>query len=87
MGPNIGKLFSWKKIIFFYKKIVIYLSVKDSQATGETLSPQKRTCSTSKHETSAFFFYFLGYFCPPGSGSGSIRPKSMWIGSGKLPVF
>jgi hypothetical protein len=46
-------------------------SIKDSQATGEAFSPQKRTSSTSKDENSVLFLIFWGRFCPPGSGSGS----------------
>jgi hypothetical protein len=45
--------------------------MKDTQATGEAFSPQKRTSSTSKHENSVLFSIFAGQFCPPGSGSGS----------------
>jgi hypothetical protein len=48
------------------------------QATEEAFIQQKRTFSTSKHKTSSLFL-FLGHFCPPGSGSGSIRQKSMQI--------
>ncbi len=44
-------------------------SIKDSQATGEAFSPQKRTSSTSKDENSVLFSIFWGQFCPPGSGS------------------
>jgi hypothetical protein len=40
-------------------------------------SPQERTSSTSKHETSSLFPFFVGHFCPPVSGSS--RPKSMRI--------
>jgi hypothetical protein len=39
-------------------------SVKDSQATGEAFSPQKRTSSTSKDENSLLFLNFLGSFLP-----------------------
>jgi hypothetical protein len=35
---------------------------------GESFSPQKKTSST---------FIFVGNACPPGSGSGSSRPKSV----------
>ena len=35
----------------------------DAQATGEAFSPQKRRCSTSKHENSLrFFSIFVGHF-------------------------
>jgi hypothetical protein len=46
-------------------------SIKDSQATGEAFSPQKRTSSTSKDENSVLFKFLGGHFCLPGSGSGS----------------
>jgi hypothetical protein len=46
--------------------------MKDAQATGEAFSTQQRTSSTSKHETYSFF---VGHFCPPGSGSGPRRSK------------
>jgi hypothetical protein len=36
--------------------------LKDAQATGEALSPQKRTSGTSKH--SLLFFYIYGSFLP-----------------------
>jgi len=37
--------------------------MKDVQATGEAFSPQKRTCSNSKHEISPLFSIFVGHFC------------------------
>jgi hypothetical protein len=39
--------------------------------TGEAKSPQlqKRTSRTSKKYISSFFSFFVGRFCPPGSGS------------------
>jgi hypothetical protein len=36
--------------------------MKDVQATGEVFSPQKRTCSYSKHETSSLFLYLYIIF-------------------------
>ncbi len=74
--------YNWKKFIagnlfsiFLIKNcnLLIYpwASIKDAQATGEAVSPQKRTSSTLKHENSGFFSIFVGHFCPPGSGSGS----------------
>ncbi len=54
--------FTAKKIlIFFGPKTTIYLS----------LSPQKRTSSTSTHEIFEFFYTFVslvGHFCPSGPG-------------------
>jgi len=56
-------------------------SIKDSQATGEVFSPQKRTSSTSKDENSVLFQFFGVIFdlldpdpqfvCGSGSGSNS----------------
>ncbi len=49
-----GKLF----IIFLLLKIAIYLSlgdIMDAQVAAEAFIPQKRTSSTSKHETSLLF--------------------------------
>ncbi len=82
LWPKIEKIYSWKKIdIFLTKlKIAIYLllglqkakrTFKHVQATGEAFSPQKRKSSTSKYEISQLFSFFMGHFCPPGSGSGS----------------
>jgi len=48
--------------------------MKDFQAAGEAFSPPKRTCISSKHEIYSLFPYFVGQFCPPGSGSGSTNP-------------
>ncbi len=58
--------------IFPWSKIVIYLSLglhKWRPSYMKSFSPQKRILSTSKHDISYSFFYFLGNFCPPGSGS------------------
>jgi hypothetical protein len=52
--------------------------MKDIQATGKASSRQKKPSSTSKHESSEFFFNFsVGHFGP--SGSGYSRPKSIRI--------
>jgi hypothetical protein len=42
----------------------------------EASSSQNRPSNTSKHEHEheQFFSTFVGHFCPPGSGSGSIDP-------------
>jgi hypothetical protein len=68
-----------KKIGYFFDQKLQFTypqsSIKNIQATGEALSPQKRTSSASKHEI--YFSIFVGHFCPPGSdpysesGSGS----------------
>ncbi len=43
------------KLQFTYPKV----SIKDAQATGEALSPQKKTSSTSKHEITSLFYFLL----------------------------
>ncbi len=41
--------------------------MKYAKATGEALSPQEKTSSTSKNETNyQSFSIFVGHFCPPG---------------------
>ncbi len=37
--------------------------MKDTQAAGDTFSPQKRPSSTSNHEN-ALFSIIVGHFCP-----------------------
>jgi hypothetical protein len=51
-----------KILIFFLSKLQFTASMKDVQATGEALNPQKRTSSTSKLEMS--FCLFLWIFLP-----------------------
>jgi hypothetical protein len=41
----------------------------DAQATGGAFSSQKSTSSNSRDEISSLFSFFVGHFCPPGSGS------------------
>jgi hypothetical protein len=73
---------NWKKftaeikLIFFGSKIVIYLSIKDVQATGEVFIPQKKRCSPSKLEFSSLLWVILALLDPdPYSQSGTSRPK------------
>ncbi len=48
--------------------------MKDFQATGDAFSPQKRTLSTSNHESSLLFSIFVGHFCPADQNRcGSMR--------------
>ncbi len=69
---NWKKNYSWKFNLFFWSKIAIYLSLGLHEGhPSYRRSPQKRTSSTSKHEKSVLFSFFVGHFCPPGSGSGS----------------
>jgi len=42
--------------------------MQNFQAAGEAFSPPKRSSSSSKHEISSIFPFFVGHFCPPGSG-------------------
>ncbi len=66
---KLEKIYSWKfnfdfldqKLLFTYPQA----SIKDTQATGEAFSPQKRTSSTSKHKNSVHFSIYMGHFCPP----------------------
>ncbi len=61
-----------KKLYFFDQKLQFtypYASVKDVQAPGDILLPQKRTSCASKLE---FFFTFVGHFCPLGSRFRSV---------------
>jgi hypothetical protein len=46
-------------------------SLKDIPTTVESFSPQNRTSSALKNEIYYFFSFFMGHFCPAGSGSGS----------------
>jgi hypothetical protein len=73
------KTYSWKQILIFFSNIAIIYplaSLKDVQATGEAFSPQKRTSSTLKHESSLFFLFLWVIFALPDpdpltSGSGT----------------
>jgi hypothetical protein len=57
---NICKKILDRKLHFTYT----WAFIKDSQATEETFSPQKRTSSTSEHENSLLFSIFVGHFLP-----------------------
>ncbi len=77
MTKNWEKFTTEKKLIFFDQKLQytyssLGLHKGRFHATEEVIIPQKRTSSTSK-------LYFCGLFCPPGSWSGSSRPKWMQI--------
>jgi hypothetical protein len=52
------KYFSDTKLQFTYP----YASIIDVKATGEALSPQKRTSSSSKQEISVLFFFLWVIF-------------------------
>jgi hypothetical protein len=61
----------WKRIKTFWLKTAYFSSqtlVTDLKASGEASSPQKRVFITSKQKFFHFFF-FVGHFCLPGSGS------------------
>jgi hypothetical protein len=61
---KIGYLFD-QKLLFTYP----LASIKAVQATGEAVSPKKRTSSTANMKFLNFSVY-VGNFCPPGSVSG-----------------
>jgi hypothetical protein len=74
-GSSSGSRVLMTKIEKIFKKIdqklqftYSWASIKDDQATGEAFSPQKRTSSNSKLEISLLFSFFVGHFCPIGSG-------------------
>ncbi len=58
--------------MFFGSKIAILLSLglHEGLPSGRrSLLPSKEISSTSKHEILSLFSFFVGHFCPPGSGS------------------
>ncbi len=67
-----------KKLIFFWSKIEIYLSL-------QVFSPQQRTSRTWHFFPFFYFVIFVGNFCRPGSGSGSSRSNQ--CGSGSATLF
>jgi hypothetical protein len=79
MTKNLKNVQLDKNLIIFGSKIYICLSLGlhkgcPVQATGEAVSPQKRTSRTSKHGILNFFvalFAFLGSDQDPNSESGS----------------
>jgi hypothetical protein len=69
MTKNWKKFTAGKNFIFFYPKIVSYLSrgsIKNVQAT-EVLSPQKEHPALQNMKLLNFFYIFVGHFCPPVS--------------------
>ncbi len=74
--PKIVKFYSWKKSL---KRQYNYFwaSMINVQATIEASSHHKRLSNISKHKYKIFSFF--GSFLPSWTGSGSIRPKSIWI--------
>jgi hypothetical protein len=68
------KITTEKKIKFFFGQKLQFTypqaSIKNVQVTEEAFSFQKRPSDTLKKNMKFLnFFYFLGLFCPPGSGS------------------
>jgi hypothetical protein len=49
----------------------IYPSIKDVQATEEAFSSQNMKF--------LHFLFFVGHFCPPGSGSSRPKSQRIWI--------
>jgi hypothetical protein len=63
------------KELFFLPKaetFLFYASIKVFQATAEAFRTPKTTSSSLKNEISHFFSLFVGHFCLPGSGIGSL---------------
>jgi hypothetical protein len=78
MTKNWGKKFTAKKLKNFDQKIAMYYPWTPIKLQKK-LPAFKRTPRTSKLENYLLFSIFESYFCPPGSRSGSSRPKSMRI--------
>jgi hypothetical protein len=55
------------------------------QEKPSALKREHPESSTSKDEIYEDFSIFVGYFCPPGSGSGSRDPIESGYGSTRLP--
>jgi hypothetical protein len=76
------KLQMKKKLNFFGSKTTIYLSLglhKERPSYRRSLQLSEENIQHFKKH--GFFSTFMGYFCPPGSGSGSTDPiefRSNW---------
>ncbi len=57
--------------------LIIYGNSRSPCRTSKLLEARAASIPHSKHETSSLFFFFVGLFCPPGTGSS--RTKSMQI--------
>ncbi len=49
-------------------KLLQYLIIKDVQAT-EAFNPQREFLALQNMKFLHLFLFFVGHFCPPGSGS------------------
>ncbi len=84
MTKNLKNL-QLEKVIFFWSKIAIYLFLdlrKECPSYRKMIYPSKETIW---HLKTWNFFAFVGPFCPPGSGSS--RPKCMYIRSHKTDKY
>jgi hypothetical protein len=73
------KINSWKKKIFFWSEIAIYLFLglhKGRLSSSRSLHPSKENIW---HFKTWIFFIFVGNFGPPGTGSGSVFPMRIRI--------
>ena len=72
---KLKKNYSWnKEIIFFGSKNTIYLSLglhEGRPSYRRSLQHSKKNIQHFKTWKFCTFSIFVGYFCPPGSGSGS----------------
>jgi hypothetical protein len=71
---NSKKIIAEKYFLCFFTKIAIYLSLglhKGRPSYRKNLQPSKENIQHFTTLNFFTFFYFLGHFFPPGSGSGS----------------
>ncbi len=85
MTKNWKKCTSEKKFVISLMKNCNLVIPKTPKRTSKlqqkvrNLHPSKENIQHFKTWNFLTFFYFCRSFCPPGSGSGSSRPKSMRI--------
>ncbi len=82
--PKIERIYSWKFLFLFsWSKIAGFLSLlglnKGRPSYRRSLQPSKENIQHFKTWKFCTFFYFLGNFCPPRSGSGS----AIWM---RIPI-
>jgi hypothetical protein len=64
MTKHFEKITAEKKLFKNLQFTFAMAFMKDVQDTGEAFSPQKRTPSTAKLETSSLLSIFVGNLCP-----------------------
>ncbi len=88
LRPNIEKnLQLQKNDILFGSKTIIYLTLglhKGRPSYRRSLQPQKKK---TKQEISKFFPFFVGNFCPPGSGSDTDLDSESESGYGSTDLI